>query len=139
MTNNEFDIKFLLLNKLNLIEELSLEEAQCYEFSENDIITATRILTFIQNGSYTSSSLAKKLNISRQAIHKNITNLCEKGFLQLQQDEENKKNKIIHITDEGAELLECRKKVMKKVEKRVAEKLGSENYKQLKKLLTISW
>jgi len=139
MEDKEFDIKFLLLDKINYIEELCLEQARCYDFDVNDIITATRILTFIQNGSHTSSSLAKKLNISRQAIHKSITNLCEKGFLQLQKDEDNKKNKIIHITAEGDTLLECRKKVMEKVEKKVEEKLGSENYKQLKKLLTTSW
>jgi DNA-binding MarR family transcriptional regulator len=139
MRNKEFDIKFLLLDKLNFIEEVSLKEAHCYEFDENDIITATRILTFIQNGSYTSSSLVKKLNISRQAIHKSIANLCEKGFLELQKDEKNKKNKIIHITDAGYEILECRIKVMEKVEKKIAEKLGEENYKQLKKLLSTEW
>ena len=139
MKHDKFDIKFLLLDKLNVVEELSLREAGCYGFEINDIITATRILTLIQNGSFTSSSLAKKLNISRQAIHKSITNLCDKGFLELQTDETNKKNKIIHITNSGYELLECRTAVMEKVENKILEKIGKDNYKKLKEILTIDW
>jgi len=139
MKNNKLDIKFLLLDKLNMVEDLSLKEASCYEFEQNDIITATRILTLIQNGSFTSSGLAIKLNISRQAIHKSITNLCDKGFLELQIDESNKKNKLIHITKEGDKLLECRTAVMINVEKQIEAKIGKDNYKQLKDLLTLDW
>ena len=139
MEHNKFDIKFLLLDKLNIVEELSLKEASCYGFEINDIITATRILTLIQNGTYTSASLAKKLNISRQAIHKSISNLCQKDFLELQIDKSNKKNKIIHITTSGYELLECRKEVMKKVEKQIESKIGKENYSLLKNILTKEW
>lgn len=139
MNAMEYDIKYLLLDKLNIVEELSLKEASCYEFEQNDIITATRILTLIQHGTFTSSSLAKKLNISRQAIHKSITNLCDKGFLELQIDELNKKNKIIHITSSGYDLLACRKKVMQKVEEQIESKIGKENYLQLKNILQMEW
>ncbi len=139
MKNSDYDIKFLLLDKLNLIEELSFIEAQNQNFESNDIVTATRIVTMIQNGTFTSSELAKKLNISRQAIHKSITNLCEKGFLTLHNDETNKKNKNIHITDKGRQLLECRKGVMAGVENKVEEKLGKEDYAKLKELLKKDW
>jgi DNA-binding MarR family transcriptional regulator len=139
MNDSDYDIKFLLLDKLNIIEELSFIEAQNQDFESNDIVTATRIVTLIQNGTFTSSGLAKKLNISRQAIHKSITNLCEKGYLTLHNDETNKKNKNIHITDKGDQLLKCRRGIMANVEKKVEKKLGSEDYAKLKELLKKDW
>jgi len=139
MQNNNFDIKFLILDKLNLIEELTFQEAQDYEFETSDIVTATRILTLIQNGTFTSTQLAKKLNISRQAIHKSITNLCEKEYLHLENEKGNRKNKNITVTKKGEQLLSCRKEVLAKVEKRVEKNLGKEDYKKLKELLAKQW
>lgn len=139
MKENYFDIKFLLLEKLNLIEELSFEEAKSEDYEINDIVTSTRILTLIQNGTFTSSELARKLNISRQAIHKSISNLCQKDYLSLHNDETSKKNKHIFVTKKGEELLKCRNNVMKKVEKKVENHLGKENFIKLKELLQKDW
>ncbi|WP_052502679.1 HTH domain-containing protein [Halarcobacter anaerophilus] len=139
MEEKYFDLKFLLLEKLNLIEELSFIEAKKEKFESNDIVTSTRILTLIQNGTFTSSELAKKLNISRQAIHKSINNLCSKGYLLLHNEETIKKNKHIYITEKGKELLICRNNVMKKVEKTVEEKIGKDDFLKLKELLKKDW
>ena len=139
MEEQYLDLKFLLLEKLNIIEELSFNEAKDEEYEINDIVTSSRILTLIQNGTYTSSQLAKKLNISRQAIHKSITNLSQKGYLTLLNDEKNKKNKNIHVTKKGEELLICRNNVMKKVEKRVENCIGKDKFLKLKDLLKEDW
>ncbi|RYA23363.1 hypothetical protein CRU96_08335 [Malaciobacter halophilus] len=139
MENNNLDIKFLLLEKLNLIEELSFIEAKRHEFETNDIVTATRIITLIQNGIVTPSLLGKKLNISRQAIHKSINNLCEKRYLCLDDETSNKKNKQINITKKGNELLACRKEVMSKVEKTIKRNIGESEFTKLKELLGKKW
>jgi DNA-binding MarR family transcriptional regulator len=139
MENNNLDIKFLLLEKLNLIEELSFIEAKRHEFETNDIVTATRIITLIQNGIVTPSLLGKKLNISRQAIHKSINNLCEKGYLCFDDKTSNKKNKQINITKKGNELLVCRKEVMNKVENTIKKNIGQEEFTKLKELLSKKW
>ena len=132
------DIKFLLLNKLSIIEELSLEEAKKYGYDEIDIISSSKILTFVDNGVTTISSIANKIGISRQAVHKIVKNLLEKEFLTLSH-QESKRDKMIVMTKKGEELLVCRKKVMSKVEAKIAEHISQESFCQLKKILNQEW
>lgn len=138
MECQDLDIKFLLLNKLSLVEELSLEEAKTYGYDDMDIISSSKILTFVDNGVVTISSIAQKIGISRQAVHKIVKNLNEKGFLNLSH-QESKRDKQIVMTAKGEELLKCRQDVMSKVEKKIAAKLGYENFCRLKKLLVQQW
>lgn len=132
------DIKFLLLNKLSIIEDLSLEQAKQYGYEDKDIISSSKILAFVDNGVVTISSIAKKIGISRQAVHKVVKNLADKGFLILAH-EMNKRDKQIQMTQKGQELLVCRQEVMQKVEDRIAQNIGEEEFCKLKKLLQMSW
>lgn len=132
------DIKFLLLNKLSVIEELSLQEAKVYGYDDSDIISSSKILTFVDNGVVTISSIAKKIGISRQAVHKVVKNLALKDFLVLEH-QNNKRDKQIQMTQKGQELLQCRHAVMTKVEAQIAQKIGEKNLCELKKLLNSDW
>ena len=132
------DLKFLLLNKLSVVEELSLNEAKAYGYDDIDIISSSKILTFVDNGVVTISSIAKKIGISRQAVHKVVQNLAMKGFLQLEH-QNSKRDKQILMTKKGEELLKCRQEVMSKVESQIAHKIGKENLCEIKKLLNSSW
>ncbi|MGM0624222.1 MAG: MarR family winged helix-turn-helix transcriptional regulator [Campylobacterota bacterium] len=138
MKCNDMDIKFLLLNKLSIIEDLSLEQAKQYGYEDKDIISSSKILAFVDNGVVTISSIAKKIGISRQAVHKVVKNLADKGFLILAH-EMNKRDKQIQMTQKGQELLVCRQEVMQKVEDRIAQNIGEEEFCKLKKLLQMSW
>jgi len=132
------DIKFLLLNKLSAVEELSLQEAKAYGYDDTDIISSSKILTFVDNGVVTISSIAKKIGISRQAVHKVVQNLAAKDFLVLEH-QNNKRDKQICMTSKGKELLKCRQEVMGKVEEEIAQKIGKEDLCELKKLLMCEW
>ncbi|MGM0533766.1 MAG: MarR family winged helix-turn-helix transcriptional regulator [Campylobacterota bacterium] len=133
------DLKFLLLQKLHIIEELSQQEAKNYGYEDNDILSSSRILALIDNGIITVSAIAKKLGVSRQAIHKSVRKLCDKGFIKFCDQSENRKNKNIIMTKSGHELLACRKDVMATVEKKIESKLGKREYKKLKTLLESDW
>lgn len=132
------DIKFLLLDKLAWVEEVSRQEAKAYGYEDNDILSSSGILTFVDHGVVTISSIAKKLGISRQAVHKNVQALAKKGFLCLCEGQD-KREKMICMTPQGEALLACRKNVMVKVEKAIAQTLGEEALAQLKTLLGKHW
>lgn len=138
MQCQDMDIKYMLISKLNLIEELSLKEAKEYGYDGIDIVSSSKVLTFVHNGIVTISSIANQMGVSRQAVHKIVKNLHEKGFLILEHHD-NKRDKIIIMTKKGEELLDCRNKVMSKVEKQIADHIGYENFCQLKKLLKSNW
>lgn len=138
MQNINYDIKFLLLEKLAYIEEISREKAKSYGYEDSDILSSSGILTFVDNGVMTISSIAKKLGISRQAVHKSVKALSEKGFLTLEEGED-KRERIICMTTQGEGLLHCRKEVMAKVESEIVNQIGEEDFKKLKQLLSKSW
>ncbi|MBN2963935.1 winged helix-turn-helix transcriptional regulator [Sulfurospirillum sp. T05] len=138
MWSGQQDIKFLLLDKLAWVEEFSRQEAKAYGYEDHDILSSSGILTFVDHGVVTISSIAKKLGISRQAVHKNVQALAKKGFLCLCEGQD-KREKMICMTPHGEALLACRKNVMVKVEKAIAQTLGEEALAQLKTLLGKHW
>jgi DNA-binding MarR family transcriptional regulator len=132
------DVKFLLLEKLAYIEEVSRDIAKSYGYEDSDILSSSGILTYVYNGVTTISKIAKNLGISRQAVHKSVKALSNKGFLTLTEGED-KRERMICMTNEGKGLLRCRQDVMKKVEEDLLNSIGKENFLNLKKLLSISW
>jgi DNA-binding MarR family transcriptional regulator len=133
-----FDIKFLLLEKLSFIEDLSRSFAKSYGYEDNDILSSSAILTYVDHGVTTISAIAKKLGISRQAVHKSVQALAKKGYLFLQEGED-KRERVICMTDDGQGLLKCRQEVMAKVEGIIEENIGKNELKELKKLLSLKW
>jgi hypothetical protein len=59
------DVKFLLLEKLAYIEEVSRDIAKSYGYEDSDILSSSGILTYVYNGVTTVSKIAKNLGISR--------------------------------------------------------------------------
>lgn len=133
------DLKYLLLKKFSYIEELSIKEAQKVGCDGSNLTMMTRILTIIVNDEHSISSIAKLVGISRQATHKNICELVDKGFAYLKDDENNKRVKIVKITEEGKELLELRRGVLGRIQKEVEENIGKENYDKLIQILQKQW
>lgn len=133
-----YDIKFLLLEKLSFIEETSRAYAKSYGYEDNDILSSSAILTYVDHGVVTISAIAKKLGVSRQAVHKSVQTLAKKGYLTLKEGED-KREKMIEMTMEGEGLLQCRQEVMAKVEKAIEQTIGEGELKELKSILSLEW
>jgi len=133
------DLKFLLLNKFHFIEAISIEEAEKFGISEKNMILSSRVATLIANNELSISEIAKLLGVSRQAVHQVVKEFESKNCFITKNSDENKKIKIVYLTEEGKELFENRKKIMKKVEERVASKIGKEKLKLLKEILNEDW
>lgn len=132
------DIKFLLLEKLSFIEETSRSYAKRYGYEDNDILSSSAILTYVDHGIVTISAIAKKLGISRQAVHKSVQALAKKGYLTLREGED-KRERMIEMTKDGQGLLKCRQEVMAKVEEMIEKSIGKEELNSLKELLSSGW
>ncbi len=87
----------------------------------------------------TISYVTKNVNISRQAIHKFIKNLSAKGLVEVQNVENNKKEKCIQLTALGEECYEKNAALKAQLEKKIAEKIGAEQVNILKDILKLDW
>lgn len=87
----------------------------------------------------TIAYVTKNVEISRQAIHKFIKNLSAKGLVEIQNVENNKKEKCIQLTALGIECYEKNEALKANLENEIAEKIGSDQVKILKDLLKLDW
>lgn len=132
-------MKFLLLEKFHVLEKISLHEAKEQGCDTKNMIMSSRVATLLDNGQCTASELSKTLGISRQATHKAIKNLLDRGLVTMENPADNKKVKIIILTDLGKESFKKRKVILQKIEDAIAQKIGKENLLQIKEILMLDW
>ncbi|WP_066072558.1 MarR family winged helix-turn-helix transcriptional regulator [Neobacillus soli] len=87
----------------------------------------------------TISYVTKNVEISRQAIHKFIQNLSTKGLVEINNVENNKKEKCIQLTPLGEECYEKNAALKAQLENKIAEKIGIEQVNVLKGILKLDW
>ncbi len=140
-SNSEFqnlDLIDLLSERHGLVRGIS--EKRWNENSEIYISNSEwYIMARIYKKKPTISYVTKRVDISRQAIHKFIKNLSAKGLVEVKNVENNKKEKCIELTALGEECYEKNENLKAKLENEIAEKIGTEQVKTLKDLLKSEW
>ena len=98
------------------------------------------ILTRIyQEGQTTISFVTKQVDISRQATHKFIKRLTEKGLVVVDKMENNKKEKSITLTEMGKECYEKNEALKVELETEIKSEIGAENVERLKEIMKLDW
>ncbi|NHC42554.1 winged helix DNA-binding protein [Bacillus sp. MM2020_1] len=136
------------LRKLDLIDLLSERHSLVRKISENAWNDQSEI--YISNSEWyimariykkqpTISYVTKNVEISRQAIHKFIQKLSEKGLVEIKSVENNKKEKCIQLTALGEACYEKNEALKAQLENKIAEKIGTEQVTILKDILKLDW
>jgi DNA-binding MarR family transcriptional regulator len=136
------------LQNLDLIDLLSERHSLVRRIAEKAWNTQSEI--YISNSEWyimariykkqpTISYVTKNVEISRQAIHKFIKNLSEKGLVEVNNVENNKKEKCIRLTALGEECYEKNESLKAQLENKIAENIGIEQVTILKDLLKLDW
>lgn len=131
------------LNIIDLISEKHITlrrevEERWSKSGEEDIThTEAMLLAKINMGKISLAEVARQANVSRQAMHKCARKLEEKGYLEFIVSESNQT--YTSLTEKGS--LYCKKSndLKEKIEQEIAENLGEENIKLIKKLLEGQW
>jgi len=79
----------------------------------------------------TAAEIAKKVNVSKQAMSKLIQELIEKGFVQAVKHPQDHRATLIHSTESGKKFLAALLIVRKKVENEISQVIGEEKLSQL--------
>lgn len=97
------------------------------------------ILDKIYNKQPTIAHVAKKVDISRQATHKLIKSLAEKGLVEIGTSKHNKRAKSTRLTELGEICYEQKQALKADLESKVAETIGPEQLQTLKEILKKNW
>lgn len=97
------------------------------------------VINNIHHGNSTVPQLMKHLDITKQAVHKFITALEEKGLVQASIIKAPKVQKKVDLTPLGYEIFEKSLVIQRQIEQQIEQSIGKEHYAQLKKLLQLPW
>jgi DNA-binding MarR family transcriptional regulator len=128
------NIKGLLQEKLWLLDARFKQKRLATPYKTLTDAEA-RILATLRGETLTISEIARRLDLSRQAIHKTVAKLVQAKLLKLEPIPDNARDKRIEFTEKGEAMKTAGYKALQELEKEVETKIGKENLKRLKLLL----
>lgn len=87
----------------------------------------------------TIASISKNVNITRQATHKFVKSLEQKGLVEVGPVENNKKEKCLRLTELGERYHEENETIRTELVRQIADSIGDENVKALETILKLDW
>ena len=133
------NLKQLLLERSDwfareILESISLSEQYAFITPAQ-----SRVLSLMGGKPASMAELARRLAISRQAVHKTVAELVRRGILEVRDDPERGNSKLVLYTETGRELNRAGARMIERVEQRIAEKIGAQGLADLKRLLGADW
>lgn len=81
-----------------------------------------------KNGTSNQQTIADLLNRDKSSVYRSVLSLEAKGLIETKVDLENKRNKLINLTNEGKEFAEQLEKIVFLLEEKFKENLTDEQY-----------
>ena len=99
----------------------------------------SRLLATMAGKPTSMAELARRLAISRQAVHKTVAELARRGILEIRDDPERRNAKLIVYTERGRQVNRVGAAIIDRLEDRIASRIGRERLETLKTLLAEDW
>lgn len=99
----------------------------------------SRLLAHMAGRPTSMAELARRLAISRQAVHKTVSELARQGILEVQKDPRRGNATLVAYTDKGRAINRAGAAIIERAEARIAAKLGGDGLQHLKALLAADW
>lgn len=109
---------------------------------QNDIQLTTaewNVINHINQGATTVPEIMKRMDITKQAVHKFFNGLEEKGIVETTLIKAPKTQRNANLTPLGYEVVEKSALIQVKIVEQIQHNIGNENYLKLKELLNMSW
>ena len=99
----------------------------------------SRLLAHMAGKPASMAELARRLAISRQAVHKTVGELVRQGILAVQDDPSRRNAKRVVYTDKGRQVNRAGARIIEQIEERIAARIGRDRLEQLRALLDTDW
>lgn len=131
-------LRVLLRTRLEWIEEHLMQNAEKNGYG---YITPSmaRLYSYLGNTPVPMSELARRLKISRQAVHQLVNEGLNSGFLELLDSPKDKRVKMVQFSQDGQKMAAVAIAEINKAEEELKQYLGAENVQQLRRILELKW
>lgn len=132
------NLKSLLQEKLWLLDERFKQKRMKTPYK---LLTdaESRILAALRGETINLSEIARRLSLSRQAVHKTVSKLVEAGLLELEPIAGNARDKSIRFTEKGEDMKNTAHETLQELEKDVEAVIGQADLTLLKTILSKTW
>ena len=132
------NIKALLQEKLWLLDERFRKKRLITDYK---MLTESesRILATLRGETLTISEIARRLALSRQAVHRTITRLVQRELLQMEPVPGNARDKRIVFTEKGEAMKLAGSRLLREIEQEIESRIGKDNFTILKSILNQPW
>ena len=90
-------------------------------------------------GGIRPAEIARRAGVSRQAVHQVLGDLRKKGFVEMRPDPTNRRAKLVFLTARGKEFDEAVGDAASRLERALADRIGSGNVRSLRAALEAEW
>ena len=85
------------------------------------------------------SELARRLIVSRQAVHQMANEAVRHGLVELVDSPTNKRVRLVRFTPKGEAMFDCGTRTLARIEQGLIERLGGEDVETLRCILAKEW
>ncbi|MFO1101124.1 MAG: MarR family transcriptional regulator [Xanthobacteraceae bacterium] len=132
------NLRQLLLKRSHWFEERVFEAADRYGYG---FVTPAmnRLFAHMPRKPVSISTLARRLAVSRQAVHQLVTEACRRGILELVTDDSDARLRKVQFTAKGRAMKQSATLAVREIETELKRRLGAEDLATLRRILESSW
>ena len=136
------------LNENNLVDLISDKHAKLRKMvieawikSGEEEITDTEsyMIALINIERTTVAQIAKKIGISRQGAHKCAKVLMERGYIKIEEHQDNSRDKFLCLTNNGRYFMDETLHIKRNIEDEIIKSIGREKFDMMKEIFSSSW
>jgi DNA-binding MarR family transcriptional regulator len=131
-------LRTLLRSRLEWIEDHLMKNAEKNGYGYVTPSMA-RLYSYLGETPVPMSELARRLQISRQAVHQLVAEGLNSKFLEVINSPDDKRIKLVKFSTNGKEMSDIALAEIHQAEQELAKHLGEDNIKQLRRILELPW
>ena len=97
------------------------------------------MIAIIHKESTTVAQIAKKIGMSRQGAHKCAKVLMERGYIKIEEHQDNSRDILLCLTDKGRYFMDETLHIKRNLEEEIIKSIGREKFDMMKEIFSSSW
>ncbi|RQW45738.1 MarR family winged helix-turn-helix transcriptional regulator [Novosphingobium sp. LASN5T] len=97
------------------------------------------VMTNIVSGIVRPSDIARNLGISRQAIHRTLSQMIDLGIVTLEPDPDDRRHMVVSLTETGKRMRQDAQQAMDALSEQIAGALGQGRFENMLAALEADW
>lgn len=101
--------------------------------------SSSMIFSYLDPEGSRPAELARRIGISRQAVHKTLNDMVASGLIELAPDPTDQRAKVVVLTAHGEEHVASARQILVELEQELESRIGHERMMGLRAALAVDW